>query len=85
MKIQVTLEDIKAGRPASPSHCPIAQAAKRACGMDPEEDGIAVGANCICRTGTKVYKDLPLEARSFIYRFDNRLSVEPFEFEINLP
>lgn len=85
MKIQVTLEDIQKGSPASPSYCPIARAAKRACGLDLQEEGIVVGSSCIRRLTSKDYKDLPRIAQDFIHRFDNRLSVEPFEFEINLP
>lgn len=78
MKIQVTQEDIKAGKTGNPEFCPIGLAAKRAFGRT-----MSVGSSSMypldnCR---ELFL-LPGSARDFIRRFDDYQKVEPFEFEV---
>lgn len=86
MKIRVTKKDIKEGKPKSCAKCPIALAVTRKTGYR----WILVGG-CV-----DVYKSrrkmadedsyktaiLPLDAHSFIRRFDQGYPVEPFTFDL---
>lgn len=80
MKIEVTQEDIDAGKPGSGCWCPIALAARRATGryvhVSYETVAIELGENSWSR------HILPLETRTFIERFDNNEAVAPFAFEL---
>lgn len=77
MKIQVTREDIKDGQRGNYRSCPIAIAASRAFDCP-----VTVG---LVSFGTEAWHCLlPQEAKDFVRKYDNRIAVEPFEFEIEL-
>lgn len=78
LTIDVTAEDIAAGKRSSGCDCPIALAAKRKLGR---RDGVGVGSLAINIGGD--WSWLPQSARVFIRRFDDCRPVEPFSFEIN--
>ena len=87
MKIQVTEQDILAGKKGSCSECPIAKAIARARG----DDKIRVGVNetwiPIPNSDTiPDYIELPEQVKQFIDAFDHRKLGEPmplpFEFDI---
>lgn len=77
-KIQVTREDIQAGKCGDPEFCPIALAAKRVF-----KETMLVGTydmNPLNNSFNRI--ELPAHAREFICRFDDNKKVEPFEFEV---
>jgi hypothetical protein len=80
MKITVTAEDIKNGKPDMPEFCPIALAVKRA-GLC--EHPYVISTYIDCEDGT--FYDLPHNASEFITMFDAHKTVQPFEFDIEVP
>lgn len=76
MKIQVTAEDISRGEAGDNYGCPIALAARRA-GID-----VAVGTDKVLTRRSGVRYLLPPEAVMFIEKFDRKMMVEPFEFDL---
>ena len=79
IRIEVTAEDIAAGKPDKCRECPIALAAIRA-GI-PEAN---VKKRCIFVAPT-VRVLLPDAAQRFIDDFDEFREVEPFSFDLELP
>lgn len=83
MKIEVTEDDIRMGRPKSACACPIALALKRA-GI---KGDVAENLVCVKRS---IYQ-LPAVASDFIRRFDlepmdcARVALPPFSFDIDIP
>ena len=84
MKIRVTREHIRRGRRCDSTECPLALAMREAGLYEP-----AVSKD-VCYWGSS-YNDpqpygtarLPDQAQAFINRFDEDLTGEPFEFELN--
>lgn len=81
MRICVTEDDIKSGRPRSSRCCPIALSLKRlGLGL---ENSIAVGRYYV-EVGAGTLLPLPPTATRFIRDFDTGKQVAPFEFEFEL-
>lgn len=83
MKIRVTKEHIKKGKPEACSSCPVALALKEAF---PEAHHTMAGPSQLGLMDedqgfTRLW-DTPLIVREFITRFDSNKPVEPFEFEL---
>jgi hypothetical protein len=75
MKISVTKEHIKKGKPTFPSACPIALALKDAGFTTP-----IVIDTFMREEEADIYYDLPRSCSRFIRRFDTKKSVKPFNF-----
>lgn len=73
MKIQVTAEDIRRGRPGICGGCPIALAMRRAFGVPIESWRFVSSTN---------YSALPQVATVFVVDFDAGRPVQPIEFEV---
>lgn len=78
MKISVTQEHIKKGKPRAHCACPVALAIKEVTPWCPMVDSKFV------EFGSFVM-DLPQEVTTFIDLFDHGHPVEPFEFELEIP
>lgn len=81
--IDVTAEDIRCGQRQTSGSCPIALALIRSGLRNPH-----VYHNADAYIGAPALREwllLPAEAASFIYRFDDEESVEPFSFELDVP
>lgn len=76
--ITVLQDDIDNGKPRSSMDCGIALAAKHELFTDNLWVN-GLGIETLTERGT-----LPSEARAFISRFDQKLPVEPFKFEIDM-
>ncbi len=82
MKIKVSQSNINNGYRKDCSACPIALACVDAGIIEP-----SVGTERLSYLTTEHYSRsiyLPVEAQNFIYKFDNRLNVTPFEFDIDI-
>lgn len=85
LRINVTAQDIKYGRPEHGEACPIARAVRRT----------KVGKQAVFSVGASyIYTEarpemgrvvLPSEATDFIRAFDRHLPVEPFTFMLEVP
>lgn len=81
VKVEVTAEDIRDGKPGKYASCPVALALRRATGI---EFGVVRHA----AHAFKVRVGLPFEVYTFIENFDRsylRSLCKPFAFEIDLP
>lgn len=78
VKVQVTAKDILCGKRQNSRECPIAQAVFRAFGLEAE-----VGSRNIVVGGMRFKHDR--QRQNFIWRFDGGESVEPFDFELEVP
>ena len=76
MKIKVTADHIVHGTPGECTSCPIALAIREQYGYD------NVGVTDTLAEVEGDYILLPAEAQRFVYRFDQGLSVDPFEFDL---
>lgn len=85
IKVTVTSDDIKKGKPRNEDCCPIALATNRAF------DGMLEGSLSVCQsfvalrvTGEPIERteQLPGEAVAFIRDFDAGIEVKPFEFKL---
>jgi hypothetical protein len=85
MKIEVTQEHIDAGKITCVS-CPVALAVKPFLRGDViiMVDGDEIVLRSI-ESHDYVIIDTPKDARDFIYGFDARETVAPFEFELDIP
>jgi hypothetical protein len=81
MKISVTQEDIDKGERYHNLQCPIAHAVYRAIGQRWLVGGDALSQKVPFGTN---YYILPNSAINFIYRFDKKLPVTPFDFEMKI-
>jgi hypothetical protein len=83
MLIEVTQEDIDAGKREDCRNCPIALAVKRAC---PNWLNIAVSWQVEADTinGDPIEIQLPQEAEDFVGMFDDGMKVQPFTFTLDL-
>ena len=81
MKIQVTQEDIDAGKQKDIHCCPLALAIKRATGK--EIQVVTDYFDLVTENDTQTY-ELPEIAANFRRDFDHCLTVEPFEFELDI-
>ena len=78
-KIHVTAEDIAKGERYDPTGCPTSLALQREFGQD-----ISVGPdNWSFERGDMLH--LSRRTQDFIFRFDGRLTVEPFNFFTEVP
>lgn len=77
LKVTVTRDHIKRGKPGESEYCPIALALK---GMGKRH--VQVGEVCCCWDGGTA--DLPLKSTKFIERFDAKKPVKPFSFTLNV-
>lgn len=77
MKIVVTQDDIDNGRRESPTHCPIALAARR---QFPHRYVLATADHLL--VGGLTYYWLPPVAVSFVDDFDEGYPVQPISFEV---
>ena len=73
--IEVTQEDIDKGTRRDSTSCPVALAAARLLGGTPR-----VSMCFISLQG--LHAEIPEHAGELIFRFDQDLDVEPFEFEV---
>lgn len=76
MKINVKQDDIKRGTRFTPTICPIALAIKRA-----TRRKVSAGCGWIVFANGEYY-NTPHEVRLFMDRYDSRLPVEPFTFDL---
>ena len=81
MKIQVTQEDIDAGKQKDIHCCPLALAIKRATGK--EIQVVTDYFDLVTENDTQTY-ELPEIAANFRRDFDHWRPVKPFEFEIDI-
>jgi hypothetical protein len=79
MRIEVTAEDIAAGRPKDACCCPVARAISRAMGAAWEAYGVGAASH-----DDDGWIDLPAEAERWIAAFDAGRPVEPFAFEVEV-
>lgn len=83
MKIEITEDDIKNGKPCNSKMCPIASAAQRA-GLK----FVTVGEQDIYfqdpDLGKPGWHALPEKAVHFIINFDARKEVHPFSFDLDV-
>jgi len=88
VRVEVTAEDIKAGKRESAEECPIALACRRAGLIDAVvgEDG---GIDYRCHPDDVCWTNIPdgssEERMRFVGDFDSRRDVQPFAFEVELP
>ena len=82
MKIQVTQEDIDAGKQKDIHCCPLALAIKRVTGK--EIQVVTDYFDLVNENGLFEIYDLPEIAANFRRDFDHCLTVEPFEFELDI-
>lgn len=90
--LEVTDEDIKAGRPKMPSYCPVACAVRRKYpGLVPYVSGTIISITGPLEkhfpiteaTNRSNFQDvLPMEVRNFIRLFDNHEPVDPISFSV---
>jgi hypothetical protein len=83
VRVEVTAEDIERGVPSSCSACPIAIAATRA-GLD-RPNYYAEKYIFFGEPGERLKVEVPEAARLFALRFDGRVPVRPFSFELGEP
>lgn len=79
--VQITQEDIDAGRPSHPRDCPVARAISRAFGRPARADGTyyrLLGAEGM----TIRYEPLPHDVVGKMWAFDDTGVMEPFSFEL---
>ncbi len=76
--INVTQEDIDQGQPHKSRTCPVALAIQRATNIENIEVG-HIG----CAILIKRYITFPDGVQNFIQKFDNKLPVDPFSFELD--
>lgn len=81
--VNVTQTDINEGLVGSCESCPISLAASRV--IDPAIDHWTGVNHLHVKRAAHMSFVMPLEARLFRLRFDNRVSVRPFTFEMDLP
>lgn len=82
MRISVTEQDIKDGRPCSSISCPVVYAIKRH--LNAKDFSIVVGDIHISLNG--IHYNTPNIVKQFIQEFDSGFtSVTPFEFELGEP
>lgn len=79
LTVNVTQEDIDAGRRCAPCFCPIALAASRATG-----EPITVTARSLWIYDERILS-LPTNATDFMFRFDRGGYAVPFSFDIDWP
>lgn len=87
MKIQVTKEHIEKGREQSCRRCPIALALAEQlnCGVMVNNSHVEIyKSRSVIPSELKELVLLPKTARRFVARFDNGVSVKPFEFEFEI-
>lgn len=83
MTIEVTPEDIRMGKRNMLCSCPVALAIKRATGAERVAVG---GTDALWVSDNEPLKvNLPIEARSFIFAFDEGGQVTPFTFDLEVP
>ncbi len=90
MKIEVTAEDIKGASTNMCSMCPVAQAMRRAVGLDPATPETASRFDAMAQpsrlfaNGIKgmIACDTPPEVRAAILEWDAKGKMEPFTFEV---
>lgn len=81
MRVKVTEDHIRLGRPGLPCYCPVALAIIEAVGFEARVHGDYVHFPDI----DDLCVDLPRRARKFISDFDDRAQVRPFSFQIEMP
>jgi hypothetical protein len=97
VRIEVTAEDIAAGKPGSPCACPIALACKRAGVAEPDvfpsagPDEASPGREGHVRYGefsdgrrNRRSVSLPFAASTFAHDFDAHRPVVPFSFDLDV-
>jgi hypothetical protein len=80
MRIEVTREDIRYGEPLDPKCCPIALAVKRLTAAD--RVSVDGGAVKLWKDGGYRCEPLPARAVRFMDRFDMRMRVRVFAFDL---
>jgi hypothetical protein len=89
--ITVLQDDIDKGCVRATDNCPIARAATRDLADLLESGHVGVGCTHITvwQSGEGIkclfHALLPEEAEEFVFRFDRKMPVEPFKFEIEIP
>lgn len=82
MRIYVTKDDIKKGKTGIGWACPIARSLKRRGFKWVDVDCFGITASSLARQA--IHSVTPKVAKVFINRFDNKLPVEPFSFDLEL-
>lgn len=77
VRVEVTADDIAAGKTYDCFHCPVAIALARATGFEQAYAGPGSFGNGNGRKGAT-----PTEASEFMYAFDAGKQVQPFAFEV---
>jgi hypothetical protein len=88
MRIEVTQEDIDAGKRADACDCPVALAICRASGFS-----VSVRYSTVYRLQSEIHAwdsraylgELPNAARYFVVDFDEGRAVAPFAFDLDIP
>lgn len=80
VKVRVTNEDIRRGRPGNCEKCPIALAICREMGCEVGSGEVIVEEDEVVIRGSRYV--MPDEAAKFMCRFDLREEVMPVEFEL---
>lgn len=86
IRVNVTRNDIRYGRRASPSECPVARAIRRHRVVEEVSvsDRIYIQGEGDAEASRWNAVYLPPEVRAWIYRFDNARPVEPIRFDFEL-
>lgn len=80
VNVEITMQDINAGRKCSTRGCPISSALRRKFNTS----NVFVGTDTLCVTDDFLTR-LPAPAMNFIDRYDYGQAVAPFAFELEVP
>lgn len=84
VRVDVSVDDIRFGKPNAPCHCPVARALRR---VLPNDTAVNVRSHYVWIGPFPKHKryDLPIEVSGFIKQFDDHnLGLLPFSFELDL-
>ncbi len=84
IRVEVTAADIAKGEPTNEKFCPVARALARALNRPVKVLALKWTDNMALRDCQLGWRFLPVKATRFIRRLDNRQSVKPFSFTIDL-
>lgn len=86
IRIEVTAEDIREGKPKMCSECPVARAISRAFGgaVFAVASNRTFGMHSFALSGPYRIARLPKHVESFVRQFDCGESVSPFSFDLTL-
>ena len=87
--VHVTQEDIDQGKPREACGCPIVHAVRRVCKATyiaaTHGEVVLTDHNSYIEDEDTRFVPLPEDATLFMAKFDNRMEVQPFSFQIDIP